>query len=35
MNPDQELKKIADAVSNCKKCDLYHSRDKGVPGEGP
>lgn len=35
MDRDQELKKIADAVSNCKKCDLCHSRDKGVPGEGP
>jgi len=30
-----ELKKIAEAVSNCKRCDLCHSREKGVPGEGP
>ena len=30
-----ELEKIADAVSTCKKCALYHSRAKGVPGEGP
>lgn len=30
-----ELKKIAEAVSSCKKCDLCHSREKGVPGEGP
>ncbi len=30
-----ELKTIADAVSNCKKCELFHSREKGVPGEGP
>ncbi|HDD62050.1 MAG: uracil-DNA glycosylase [Chloroflexota bacterium] len=35
MDQDLELKKIADAVSDCKKCDLCHSRDKGVPGEGP
>jgi uracil-DNA glycosylase family 4 len=30
-----ELKKIADAVSTCKRCALFHSRAKGVPGEGP
>jgi len=35
MDQSLELKKIADAISNCKKCDLWHSRDKGVPGEGP
>jgi len=35
MDADQELGKIADAVSACKKCDLHHSRAKGVPGEGP
>lgn len=35
MNQAQELRKIADAVSTCKKCDLCHSREKGVPGEGP
>jgi uracil-DNA glycosylase len=35
MNSDLELKKIADAVSVCKKCQLHHSRKKGVPGEGP
>ena len=35
MNPDPELKIIADLVSSCKKCELYHSRNKGVPGEGP
>ncbi len=35
MDQDLELKKIADAVSDCKKCDLCHSRNKGVPGEGP
>jgi len=35
MDQELELKKIADAVSDCKKCDLCHSREKGVPGEGP
>lgn len=35
MGADQELQKIADAVSTCQKCDLFHSRAKGVPGEGP
>jgi uracil-DNA glycosylase family 4 len=35
MNPDEVLKNIAEDVSRCKNCDLYHSREKGVPGEGP
>ncbi len=35
MNQDLELKKIAEAVAVCKKCDLSYSREKGVPGEGP
>jgi DNA polymerase len=35
MNKDQVLQKIADEVANCKKCELHHSREKGVPGEGP
>lgn len=35
MNPDFELEKIAEAVSTCKKCELHHSRSKGVAGEGP
>ncbi|NOQ39939.1 MAG: uracil-DNA glycosylase [Anaerolineales bacterium] len=35
MNPDQVLKKIAEDVSSCNKCELNHSRKKGVPGEGP
>jgi len=35
MNPDQLLIKIAEDVSSCKRCELYHSREKGVPGEGP
>ena len=35
MNPDQALIKIAEDVSSCNKCELNHSRKKGVPGEGP
>jgi len=35
MNPDQALKKIAEDVSRCNRCELNHSREKGVPGEGP
>ena len=35
MNADLELVKIADAVSTCNKCELHHSRSKGVAGEGP
>ncbi|MEE8357402.1 MAG: uracil-DNA glycosylase [Anaerolineales bacterium] len=35
MNSDQVLKDIAEEVSSCKKCELNHSRDNGVPGEGP
>ena len=35
MNSEQVLKNIAEEVSSCKRCDLNHSRDKGVPGEGP
>jgi len=35
MNPDQVLHKVANDVSGCNRCDLYHSREKGVPGEGP
>jgi len=35
MDQDQVLKEIADEVASCKKCELFHSREKGVPGEGP
>jgi DNA polymerase len=35
MDVDFELGKIASNVSNCKNCELHHSRSKGVPGEGP
>jgi DNA polymerase len=35
MTVDGELNKIAEVISSCKKCQLHHSRSKGVPGEGP
>ena len=35
MNTDQVLVKVAQEVSACKRCPLNHSREKGVPGEGP
>ena len=35
MNAEQELEKIKNTVSTCQKCDLFHSRAKGVAGEGP
>ena len=35
MNPDELLKQVADEVSTCTRCELYHSRKKAVPGEGP
>ncbi len=35
MNPEDVLKDVAQKVSVCEKCDLHHSRKKGVPGEGP
>lgn len=35
MNTEGSMKQIADEVSACNKCDLFHSREKGVPGEGP
>jgi uracil-DNA glycosylase family 4 len=35
MSAEQELKEIAEQVSNCTNCSLHHSREKGVAGEGP
>ncbi len=35
MNAEEALAEIAKEVSVCKKCALYHSRKKAVPGEGP
>ena len=35
MNPEEVLKQLSEEVSNCTKCELHHSRNKTVPGEGP
>lgn len=35
MNPIEELNKVAQEVSTCKKCELHYSRKLTVPGEGP
>ena len=35
MSADQTLAQVAQEVSVCQKCTLYHSRKKAVPGEGP
>ena len=35
MNPDDVLKQVAQEVTICKKCVLYNSRKRSVPGEGP
>src|SRR5512136_1089467 len=35
MNAEEILAQITKEVSVCKKCALYHSRKKAVPGEGP
>lgn len=35
MNSQEVLIKVAQEVSVCTKCTLYHSRKKAVPGEGP
>ncbi|RPI95579.1 MAG: uracil-DNA glycosylase [Chloroflexi bacterium] len=35
MNPIDELKEVAQEVSICTRCELYHSRKNAVPGEGP
>ena len=35
MKAQEELKNIAEQVSVCTKCDLHHSRKRGVPGAGP
>lgn len=35
MDVDFELGIIADTVTTCNKCELHHSRSKGVAGEGP
>jgi uracil-DNA glycosylase family 4 len=35
VNPEEVLKQVSEEVSNCTKCELHHSRNKAVPGEGP
>lgn len=35
MNPEEILKSVAEEVSVCNLCDLFHSRKLAVPGEGP
>lgn len=35
MKAEQILEEVAEQVSVCTKCPLYHSRKKAVPGEGP
>lgn len=35
MDPTEVLEEVAREVSVCQKCDLYYSRKRGVPGEGP
>ena len=35
MKAEGVLKQVADEVSSCEKCVLYHSRKLAVPGEGP
>lgn len=35
MNPEEILKSVAEEVSVCNLCELYHSRKLAVPGEGP
>jgi uracil-DNA glycosylase family 4 len=35
MSAEEVLTQIATEVSTCRKCTLYHSRKKAVPGEGP
>jgi len=35
MSAEETLAQIANEVSTCQKCALYHSRKLSVPGEGP
>ena len=35
MTAEETLAQIAAEVSTCRKCALYHSRKRSVPGEGP
>jgi uracil-DNA glycosylase len=35
MTPDEILAQVAQEVTSCQQCPLYHTRKKAVPGEGP
>ncbi len=35
MSAEEVLAQVAKEVAACEKCELYHSRKKAVPGEGP
>jgi uracil-DNA glycosylase len=35
MSAEELLAQVATEVTSCRKCALYHSRKKSVPGEGP
>jgi DNA polymerase len=35
VSPEETLKLVAEEVSKCNLCELYHSRKLAVPGEGP
>jgi len=35
MSAEDVLAQVAREVAGCEKCELYHSRKKSVPGEGP
>jgi uracil-DNA glycosylase family 4 len=35
VSASEQLQRVADEVSVCQKCALYHSRKLAVPGEGP
>ena len=35
MNPEEVLNEISTEVSTCMVCELHHSRNNAVPGEGP
>ncbi len=34
MNKEEALRKIAEEIASCRKCDLWKTRNKPVPGEG-
>lgn len=34
MDKETELRKLNEEIASCRKCDLYKTRQKAVPGEG-